>query len=126
MNRHCVYGLTLGVLLLQSVALAAEPNRTAQTLDQRLDAIFGVQTFSEVALSPNGRWLAWVEAVSSGQAKTAPGSAIYLLDLQAAQGTPRRLTDRDGRSTHTEQGLAWSPDSRRLAFLSDQAKAGQR
>jgi dipeptidyl aminopeptidase/acylaminoacyl peptidase len=126
MNRHCVYGLTLSVLLLRNVALAAEPSRAAQTLDQRLDAIFGVQTFAEVALSPNGRWLAWVEVVSGSHAKTALGSAIHLLDLQAAQGTPRRLTGGDGRNTHAEQGLAWSPDSRRLAFLSDQAKAGQR
>lgn len=50
---------------------------------------------------------------------------IYVADLKAATWTPRRISAGKGNTRHAEHDLAWSPDSRRLAFLSDHGKAGQ-
>jgi dipeptidyl aminopeptidase/acylaminoacyl peptidase len=42
-----------------------------------------------------------------------------------APTTPRRITAGNGKDAHAEHGLAWSPDSSRLAFFSDKGKKEQ-
>jgi Tol biopolymer transport system component len=49
----------------------------------------------------------------------------YLLDWQNAAAKPGRLTAGDGRTSYAEHSLDWSPDGKRLAFLSDREKPGQ-
>ncbi len=61
------------------------------------------------ALSPDGRHLAWV-VDDHGQ------PSIQLGDAQGRN--PRRISAGDGRTACAEKGIAWSPDSSRLAFLS--------
>jgi dipeptidyl aminopeptidase/acylaminoacyl peptidase len=125
MKRVCWYGL----LMLEMIAWVGHARAEAvdgkPTLDQRLDALFQVRSFKETALAPNGQWLAWVEEVRVKDPAAIPHSVIYVADLQAATWTPRRVSAAKGNATHVEHDLAWSPDSRRLAFLSDQAQAGQ-
>ena len=64
-----------------------------------LDAMYTVRTFHAVAISPDGTRVAWAERKRGITVANADGSA------------PRRLTQGD------EEHLAWSPDSRALAYV---------
>ena len=80
--------------------------------------------FHDTAISPDGRRVAWVEDVSIAEGTTA----IYMRTL----GAPADLTkpafhitaSNDGRG-HKEDGVAWAPDGRTLAFLSDSGTPSQ-
>lgn len=61
---------------------------------------------TEPALSPDGRWLAWV-----GHGHDAKGD-VYVLNLESPGGEPRRLTGREAE----DGGPAFSPDGRTLYF----------
>jgi dipeptidyl aminopeptidase/acylaminoacyl peptidase len=125
MRKSRWHGLVVLLVLGLSHPARADQPGVRPTLDQRLDALFRVRIFKEVALAPDCRWLAWVEELPVKDPVAPPGAAVYVLDLQAQAGSPRRLSAGDGQATHDEHGLAWAPDSRRLAFLSDREKAGQ-
>ena len=97
------------LLLLAGVAAA----QTAVPVDPALAEIARTKAFPEAVVSPNGSQVAYVEA-QGGAGK----SAIY--------AAPReRITAGDGKAFYDEHGLAWSPDSKQLAFLSDREKKGQ-
>jgi dipeptidyl aminopeptidase/acylaminoacyl peptidase len=81
--------------------------------------------FKGVAISPDARHLAWVETVPGPEAPLQGKAAVQLLSLQAEGAKPLRVTAGDGQAPLDEGSIAWSPDSQRLAFLSDAAKAGQ-
>ena len=51
-------------------------------------------------------------------------SAIYVAKLSAPDAA-KRISAGDGKVAHEEHDVAWSPDSKQLAFLSDAAKPGQ-
>ncbi len=90
---------------------AAQP--PARSIGGILDTLDRVRAFHETAISPDGRRVAWVEDVSAADGTTA----IYVRDLPS--GEPRRVTAGDGTAAFEESGVAWSPDSETLAFLSD-------
>src|SRR5580700_10469373 len=75
-----------------------------------LEELASVHTFDQVALSPDGKRAAWIE-----------DAAIYVLEVGGKKG-PARITPAKGGST---RDLAWSPDGKMLAFLSDRDKKGQ-
>src|SRR5260370_14234963 len=99
----------------QTAAPKAKP-----ALDDAIRTLFSGTTFSQVAISPDGKHLAWVESAKAGT------SAIYVAETGGGP-QPRRVTAGAGASAAapTEDSIAWSPDSKRIAFLSDAAKAGQ-
>ncbi|HEY7404786.1 MAG TPA: S9 family peptidase [Candidatus Angelobacter sp.] len=80
-------------------------------MDEVVRALFSGVTFDQAAISPDGRQVAWVEA-SKG------GAAIYIAEIAAPK--PRRITAGGG----SENSIAWSPDSRQIAFFSDAGNAG--
>ncbi|MFZ5475516.1 MAG: TolB family protein [Myxococcota bacterium] len=59
------------------------------------------------AWSPDGRYIAFTTA------RTGQGD-LYLLDVQAVEKPPLRLT---GDATSSELFASWAPDSKRLAFV---------
>jgi dipeptidyl aminopeptidase/acylaminoacyl peptidase len=75
------------------------------------------RTFRQVTISPDGTHVAWVESLATG----GGGSAIYVQDLESSGSQPRRLSAASEGSTAQEGEVSWSPDSKRLAFLSDAA-----
>ena len=86
--------------------------------------MFAVHRFEQVEISPDGKQVAWVESLNEANGAPSPNSAIYLAEVKNP-AAPRRITAGAVGSEHAESGVAWSPDSKRLAFLSDVAKPGQ-
>ena len=118
--------ISLLLTLLLGVRARAEERPAAKTsLDRLLDALAAIRTFKEVAISPDGQRVAWVEVLPDKEGAPSAASAIYVADLNSPEAAPRRITAGDGTAAHAEHGLAWSPDGRRLAFLSDKNKKGQ-
>jgi dipeptidyl aminopeptidase/acylaminoacyl peptidase len=100
------------ILALAASAAWAQP---ITPVEPALAEIAATRWFNQSAISPDGSHVAYVEAL------TAPGkSSIY---INAA--TPIRITAGDGKAACDEESIAWSPDSKQLAFLSDCAKADQ-
>ena len=82
-------------------------------MDDVVKTLFSASIFEQVTISPDGKRLAWVEKRPSGP------RTIYVSD--ATPGTVARPVG-PGSS---DLSLAWSPDSKSLAYLSDKAKPGQ-
>src|SRR6185437_4245778 len=109
------------VLFLLCVGLAwgADTN-----VEQILAALGRVTEFREAAISPDAKRVAWVESIPSRDFHDSAKSAIYVEDIGPRPGKARRITAAvDGYAT--EHGIAWSPDSSEIAFLSDAGSPGQ-
>src|SRR5256714_7865079 len=94
-------------------------------VERAVDSLIGVRTFHEVAVSPDGSKVAWSESLL-GRDKAPTGNyAVYVADWRSPSAAPKRLTAGAGTNNYAEHDIAWSPDSTRIAFLSDRDKPGQ-
>jgi dipeptidyl aminopeptidase/acylaminoacyl peptidase len=112
-----IVAITLTFLMLTPLVLAQTASRArakaaASPMDRVIDTLFGTKTFDQAAISPDGKQVAWVE-------NSKDGSAIFLSDISAPK--PRRMI----AGGHAEAAIAWSPDSRQIAFFSDASTPGQ-
>ena len=89
-----------------------------------MQSMFGTRAFLQASISPDGKRVAWVESLAGADNGSATGSAIYVVELGAPEQV-NRVTAGDGKHNYEEHDVAWSGDSRRLAFLSDAASPGQ-
>lgn len=100
------------------LALLAAPPIAAETpLDVVLQGLSQVREPGELALSPDGKLLAFVEKPGAA----GPASPLYVAAV--AGGEPRRVTRVPG--AWRERAPAFSPDGGRLAFLSEAGSPGQ-
>jgi dipeptidyl aminopeptidase/acylaminoacyl peptidase len=99
------------------------PGQTRPSVDSVLDALHKVRGFRQVAVSPDGTAVAWVERRHDARGQETR-SAIFLAGLPS--GSPRRVTGAAGKADFKESDVSWSPDSKSLAFLSDAGGEGQR
>ncbi|HTV85476.1 MAG TPA: S9 family peptidase [Dyella sp.] len=106
--------LPLLAALVSPLALADTHGTTDPRIDALLTQLGKVRDINEVALSPDGHQLAWV-VMTNGK----PG--IVLADANGQHAHNVGLASQPG--TCSESGLAWAPDSRHLAFLSNCASA---
>jgi len=121
-----VCALLAGILLVShSAAAQKSPGKKANSPnDAAIHALFDAKDFQQAEISPDGKRVAWVESLPGLGGAPSYDSAIYIADV-SAPAKARRLSAGDGTAAHEEHDIAWSPDGKRLAFLSDAAKKGQ-
>ncbi len=107
------------VLLLASICFLGQ----AQTVPQLLSTVSGTTQFREVAVSPDGHYAAWTVTLRNKDNTQSRNSEIYIADLTKQGSTGQKFTA--WKTLHAEHGIAWSPDSKQIAFLSDAEKSGQ-
>jgi len=95
---------------------APAPSRAA--IDEVLKGLNRGKPFGQVAISPDGKRLAWIEYAGGGTE----------IRVAAVSDTARseRVTAAAKSEQHCQEGeLAWAPNSAVLAFFSDCAREGQ-
>jgi dipeptidyl aminopeptidase/acylaminoacyl peptidase len=122
--RKATAGLLVLFVLAGSLLHGDPQERPAQAQEPKGELLSSVRQFKEVAISPDGKRIAWVETLGDKD-DPAASLAIHVAELGTAKVAPRRITAGDGKAGHDEHDIAWSPDSTQLAFLSDKEKAGQ-
>ncbi len=111
-----VAALAVAILLFLPTRDVAS-SATRQDLASVFESLARVATFSGAVISPDGARVAWVESV-------ARGSEVRACALNAVEKSAR-VTATGGSEQADEGSVAWSPDSTRLAFLSDAQSPGQ-
>ena len=101
------------VLLVIFMLFSGSAGAQRSSLDGILDSLGGAHEIRQVAISPDGQRVAWVE--SGG---TSP-HGIFVCTLASPESTRRRIRAGSGDEASDEHAIAWSPDSRQLAFLSN-------
>jgi dipeptidyl aminopeptidase/acylaminoacyl peptidase len=86
-------------------------------IDEVLDSLNRGRTVSQVAVSPDGKRLAWIEGPRSG-------GSIWLAPIDDLQKHTRITAATRPGERCLETELAWEPDSKALAFFSDCAAPG--
>ncbi len=106
------------VLPLVVILISSRTEAQQTPLDSLLNSLARTEDIRQVAISPDAQHLAWIE--SGGDDR-----GIFVCALASPESTRRRITINDGEETSDEFGIAWSPDSRQLAFLSPAQTPGQ-
>jgi len=111
-----IVAIIFASLLLVPLALAQPVSRarakTSSPMENVIATLWAGKNFDQTAIPPDGKQVAWVEI-------TKEGSAIFISAITG--GAPRRVT----AGGQSESAVAWSPDSKQIAFLSDAGKPGQ-
>jgi dipeptidyl aminopeptidase/acylaminoacyl peptidase len=112
-----ILAIIFAFLMLPPFLLAQPPSRAqakaaASPMDGVIATLFSAKAFDQAAISPDGKQVAWVEM-------TTGGPAIFISVVGG--GAPRRIT----AGGQSESAVAWSGDSKQIAFLSDAATPGQ-
>ncbi len=101
-------------LCLLAITLAPSVVATSRPADPRIEQLLAqlgkTQSIDAVAMSPDGKQLAWVierEGKSAIQVAAADGSHAHAVSAAVKPG----ICD--------ESGIAWAPDSRHLAFIAN-------
>jgi dipeptidyl aminopeptidase/acylaminoacyl peptidase len=101
----------------------AKPNASGPAQDV-INTLSATHRFEQAAISPDGKKVAWVEDIITKHGAATGDTVIYVADI-GAKNPPKRITAAVADAMHAEGSVAWSPDSKKLAFLSDAAKPGQ-
>jgi dipeptidyl aminopeptidase/acylaminoacyl peptidase len=103
--------MTLPILILSLLAPSPAPPRPASPPPFTATEMMRLQRLADPQVSPDGRWIAY-QSTQVDTTSWTRNTDIWI--VAAAGGAPRRLTE-DARSDTRPR---WSPDGRRIAFLS--------
>jgi Tol biopolymer transport system component len=125
MNSRIVKAVVLAIGLCAAVQTSlAQKSKPEPPVRDALAAMFDVHQFLQAQISPDGKQTAWVESLPGPGGAPSSNSAIYVANL-ASPALPKRITAASGEAAHEEHDIAWSADSKRIAFLSDARTPGQ-
>jgi dipeptidyl aminopeptidase/acylaminoacyl peptidase len=130
---------------------AVEKPKAESAIHEVEKTLFATHQFGQAVISPDGKRVAWVEMLIGKDGAPSGKTAIYFSEIEtkvgakrlsvvagggssggtganggASGGAEKGASAKGGGRDHEEGNVAWSPDSKRIAFLSDAAKAGQR
>lgn len=94
-------------------------------IEKNLESLYAVTNYTQSAISPDGKKLAWVESIPGKPSGDARSTIIRVRDL-GRDGAGRRITAGDGKKACEENAIDWSPDSKRFVFLSNCGNGKQR
>ena len=109
--KFCLAAIVLAYSSTAGAADTSSPGKIEAIIAQ-LEA---VQTFSDVSISPDGKWITWTQSGASGG-----DSRVFLCQSQGS-GNPKQLDFGNGMDPSRIASVAWTPDSNRAIFLFDQA-----
>ncbi|HZS17685.1 MAG TPA: S9 family peptidase [Candidatus Udaeobacter sp.] len=92
---------------------------TAQTMQQLTEQLGKTVLYGDLALSPDGTHVAWVQSIASATTKQT-----YI--REASEHASATLVKVPGNSERTDADPTWSPDSKTLAFFSNADGGEQR
>jgi dipeptidyl aminopeptidase/acylaminoacyl peptidase len=114
----------LGILVVFLIAAVSASVARAQS--GAIDSILSVHQYKEVAISPNGKFVASIESQRPGSGVSVVSSSIlYVTGLEDAASQPR-VVSLGPSSSYSACCAAWSPDSKRIAFLATSGTESQR
>jgi dipeptidyl aminopeptidase/acylaminoacyl peptidase len=104
---------------------AAEKPKPITPLDNFTKTLNATRRFEQTAISPDGTKVAWTETLTNKDGAPSGNTAIYIKSLANPNAAPQRITAGAANTNQSEGAVAWSPDNKRLAFLSDAIKKDQ-
>jgi dipeptidyl aminopeptidase/acylaminoacyl peptidase len=109
------------LLLVVSEVLGASSSRDA-VIDQTIATLLRVQTFEQVAISPDGSRVAYVKVVRGANGEKTKETGVYVQPLNGSTGASPVVA----KKTEEASAVAWSPDSTQIAFVTDQLYVASR
>src|SRR5260221_13205436 len=103
---------------IAALCLLVCPILSAQKLPFDAEALMKVARISDPQLAPDGRTVAFTVQSVDLDGNKKP-KQIYTVPIEG--GIPRRLTD----AGEANERARWSPDSKRIAFISDRSGSAQ-
>ena len=83
--------LGVGLLILSAGdAVGQAPAQPKSSVDRAIDQLAATRRFKEVAIAPDGKRVAWVQALPETRNAPSPGTAIYVADVRTPATPPRR------------------------------------
>ncbi len=101
---------------------AVEKEKVSPAIEQAIHALNAASDFAQTAVSPDGKKIAWVEELRDKNGVDSGNSAIFATTIEGKTPASKITAASVPRA---EADIAWAPDSRRVAFISDALKPGQ-